>query len=51
MIFEDGHEVVDMLIAYALDSEIVHAKIKRDGRPGVGSEARDKRSLTVPLCI
>ena len=36
MLTEDEHEVVTMLLAYVLDSGIVHAEGKRDGMPGVG---------------
>ena len=51
MLFEDGHKVVAMLLAYALDSEIFHAKVKHDGTLGMGPESKDKRSLTVPLFV
>ena len=45
---ENGHKVVAILLAYVLDSEIIHTEGKRDGMPGVGPEACDKTDLTVP---
>ena len=48
---EDGKEVICMLAAGVLDSEIVDHKGKLDGALFVAPEAGDKLALEVPMCI